>query len=141
MASIVCVLLRTPSKRLGVLHLDRGFIDDPFTPLDLRYADAIAAGVSVHQVRMDRRPCRALIRDVARGDSVVLADLRHADVQRRGAIVIEKALIEAGFASDQGGKCDCESESLHACTGSGACSASFSGWGRSFLNLHSALGH
>jgi HD-GYP domain-containing protein (c-di-GMP phosphodiesterase class II) len=47
MASMICALLRTPRNRLGVLHLDRGFIDDPFTEDDLYYADAIAASVAI----------------------------------------------------------------------------------------------
>jgi HD-GYP domain-containing protein (c-di-GMP phosphodiesterase class II) len=47
MASVICALLRTPRKRLGILHLDRGVLDDPFTPNELYYADAIAASVAV----------------------------------------------------------------------------------------------
>ena len=47
MASIICAWLRTPRKRIGILHLDRGFLDDPFTENDLYYADAIAASVAV----------------------------------------------------------------------------------------------
>jgi putative nucleotidyltransferase with HDIG domain len=46
MASVVCVLLRTPRKRLGVLHLDRGPLQHPFTKDDLHLADALAAHVS-----------------------------------------------------------------------------------------------
>jgi putative nucleotidyltransferase with HDIG domain len=46
MASVLCVLLRTPRKRLGVLHLDRGPMQRPFTTDDLRLADALAASVS-----------------------------------------------------------------------------------------------
>jgi putative nucleotidyltransferase with HDIG domain len=46
MASVLCVLLRTPRKRLGVLHLDRGQMQKPFTKEDLRLADALAASVS-----------------------------------------------------------------------------------------------
>jgi putative nucleotidyltransferase with HDIG domain len=46
MASVVCVLLRTPRRRLGVLHLDRGPLQQPFTKDDLRLADALAAHVS-----------------------------------------------------------------------------------------------
>ena len=46
MASVLCVLLRTPRKRLGVLHLDRGPIEEPFTKDDLNLADALAAHVS-----------------------------------------------------------------------------------------------
>src|SRR5262249_35398901 len=46
MASVLCVLLRTPRKRLGVLHLDRGPMQKPFTKDDLNLADALAANVS-----------------------------------------------------------------------------------------------
>jgi HD-GYP domain-containing protein (c-di-GMP phosphodiesterase class II) len=47
MSSIICALLRTPRKKLGVLHLDRGIMQDPFTQEDFCLADAIAASVSV----------------------------------------------------------------------------------------------
>src|SRR5207248_8231039 len=46
MASVMCVLLRTPRKRLGVLHLDRSPWQNPFTMEDLHLADALAANVS-----------------------------------------------------------------------------------------------
>jgi putative nucleotidyltransferase with HDIG domain len=46
MSSVLCVLLRTPRKRLGVLHLDRGPIEEPFTKEDMHLADALAAHVS-----------------------------------------------------------------------------------------------
>jgi len=46
MASVLCVLLRTPRKRLGVLHLDRGPMQTPFSKSDLHLADALAANVS-----------------------------------------------------------------------------------------------
>ncbi len=46
MASVLCVLLRTPRKCLGVLHLDRGPLQQPFTKDDLHLADAMAAHVS-----------------------------------------------------------------------------------------------
>jgi len=42
----MCVLLRTPRKRLGVLHLDRGPMQKPFTKEDLHLADALSASVS-----------------------------------------------------------------------------------------------
>jgi putative nucleotidyltransferase with HDIG domain len=47
MASVMCVLLRTPRRRLGVLHLDRNFWQKPFTKEDLLLADALAANVSM----------------------------------------------------------------------------------------------
>jgi HD-GYP domain-containing protein (c-di-GMP phosphodiesterase class II)/pSer/pThr/pTyr-binding forkhead associated (FHA) protein len=46
MSSIICALLRSPRNRLGVLHLDRGPFQDPFTQDDLNLADALAASVS-----------------------------------------------------------------------------------------------
>ena len=46
MASVLCVLLRTPRKRLGILHLDRSPWQKPFTMDDLHVADALAANVS-----------------------------------------------------------------------------------------------
>jgi len=46
MTSVMCVLLRTPRKKLGVLHVDRGPGQLPFTKDDLLLADALAAHVS-----------------------------------------------------------------------------------------------
>lgn len=46
MSSVVCVLLRTPRRALGVLHLDRGPLQKPFSQDDLVLADALAANVS-----------------------------------------------------------------------------------------------
>lgn len=46
MSSVICALLRSPRKQLGVLHLDRGPLKDPFNNEDLQLADALAASVS-----------------------------------------------------------------------------------------------
>jgi putative nucleotidyltransferase with HDIG domain len=46
MNSVMVVLLRTPRRKLGVLHLDRGPLQDPFSEDDLILADALAAHVS-----------------------------------------------------------------------------------------------
>jgi putative nucleotidyltransferase with HDIG domain len=46
MSSVLCILLRTPRRKLGVLHLDRSFFQPPFTEDDLLLADALAANVS-----------------------------------------------------------------------------------------------
>ncbi len=46
MSSIICALLRTPQRALGVLHLSRSFSQEPFTPEDLRLADAMAINLS-----------------------------------------------------------------------------------------------
>jgi len=47
MGSVICTLLRTPRKSLGVLHLDRNVFQPPFTAEDLYLADAVAASVAV----------------------------------------------------------------------------------------------
>ena len=46
MSSVLCVLLRTPRRKIGVLHLDRGFFQDAFNEDDLILADALAAHAS-----------------------------------------------------------------------------------------------
>jgi len=47
MASIICALLRSPRRRLGVLHLDRGPFQEPFTGDDFDLVDAVACYLSV----------------------------------------------------------------------------------------------
>ncbi len=47
MSSIICVLLRTPRRRLGVMHLDRGPFQEAFTKDDFDLVDAVACYVSV----------------------------------------------------------------------------------------------
>jgi len=46
MSSVMCVLLRTPRRKLGVLHLDRNVFQEGFTEDDLQLADALAAQAS-----------------------------------------------------------------------------------------------
>jgi putative nucleotidyltransferase with HDIG domain len=47
MCSLVCAVLRSPRKRLGVLQLDRGPTQIPFDEDDFYLADAIAASVAI----------------------------------------------------------------------------------------------
>jgi hypothetical protein len=47
MTSIICAVLRTPRKKLGIMQLDRGLFQDPFNENDLYLADAMAASVAV----------------------------------------------------------------------------------------------
>ncbi|HEY1860732.1 MAG TPA: FHA domain-containing protein, partial [Gemmataceae bacterium] len=46
MRSVLCALVRSPRKRLGVLHLVRGLQDKPFSVFELHMADAIAASIA-----------------------------------------------------------------------------------------------
>ena len=67
MASVLCVLLRTPRRRLGVLHLDRGYWQSPFTEDDLVLADALAAHASagIEAAQLLRRERESFVRTVA----------------------------------------------------------------------------
>lgn len=67
MASILCVLLRTPRGSLGVLHLDRSSSELPFGPADLAFADAMAAQVSagIEGAMLVRRQREAFLETVS----------------------------------------------------------------------------
>jgi putative nucleotidyltransferase with HDIG domain len=47
MSSIICALLRSPDRPLGVLHLDRGPAQERFTEADFFLADSLAAALSL----------------------------------------------------------------------------------------------
>jgi putative nucleotidyltransferase with HDIG domain len=47
MTSVIVALLRSPRRRLGILHLDRGVSQEPFSQEDLCLADAFAAHLSL----------------------------------------------------------------------------------------------
>jgi HD-GYP domain-containing protein (c-di-GMP phosphodiesterase class II) len=47
MASIICVLLRSPRRRLGVMHLARGPLQQPFSEDEFKLADAVATTAAV----------------------------------------------------------------------------------------------
>jgi HD-GYP domain-containing protein (c-di-GMP phosphodiesterase class II)/pSer/pThr/pTyr-binding forkhead associated (FHA) protein len=95
MMSIICALLRTPRKRLGVLHLDRGPLQDPFSHDHFQLADALAATVSVGiesaQLVMNQR--QQFVQTVAAlGRAIEIRDLSTANHTNR---VTEYALLLA----------------------------------------------
>ena len=47
MNSIICAVLRSPERTFGVLHLDRGLLQEPFTEGDLYLADSLAAALAL----------------------------------------------------------------------------------------------
>ena len=67
MSSVMCVLLRTPRKKLGVLHLDRGMFQPPFTEDELHLADALAAHVSagIEAAQLLKRQQELFIRTIS----------------------------------------------------------------------------
>jgi hypothetical protein len=52
MSSIICAILRSPERPLGVLHLDRGPLQDDFTQDDFFLADSLAAVLSLSIERL-----------------------------------------------------------------------------------------
>jgi len=46
MGSILCMVLRTTRRRLGILHLDRGPVQEPFSQDDFVLAEAIVASIA-----------------------------------------------------------------------------------------------
>jgi HD-GYP domain-containing protein (c-di-GMP phosphodiesterase class II) len=104
MGSVLCVVLRTPRKRLGVLHLDRSPSQNPFTRADLHLADALAANVSagIESAQLLRKQ-----RDLLYNTITILAqavDLRDDYTGGHTARVTTYALLlakEMGLAEDQ----------------------------------------
>ncbi len=95
MASIVCALLRSPRARLGVLHLDRGPLQDPFDQQDFLFADALAATVSgaIESAQLVAKQREQFIQTVAAlGRAVEIRDHYTADHTNR---VTEYSLLLA----------------------------------------------
>ena len=95
MTSIVCALLRTPRQRLGVLHLDRGPLQDPFGNDHFQLADALAATVSVgiESAQLVAKQRQQFVQTVAAlGRAVEIRDLTTANHTNR---VTEYALLLA----------------------------------------------
>jgi HD-GYP domain-containing protein (c-di-GMP phosphodiesterase class II) len=86
MYSIVCVLLRTPREKLGVLHLDRGPLQAAFSPQEFHLADALAATVSVgieSALLVSRQQQQFLQTVTALGRAVEIRDLSTANHTNR----------------------------------------------------------
>ncbi len=95
MTSIVCALLRTPRGRVGVLHLDRGALQVPFSREEFLLADALAAAVSVgiESAQLVDRQRQQFVQTIAAlGRAVESRDLSTASPANR---VTEYALLLA----------------------------------------------
>jgi putative nucleotidyltransferase with HDIG domain len=96
MASVVCALLRTPRKRLGVLHLDRSPWQPPFTTDDLSLADALAANVSagIEAAQLLRKQRDLFLKTISiLGQAIELRDTRTGGHTAR---VTDYSLLLAG---------------------------------------------
>lgn len=105
MTSIICALLRSPRKRLGVLHLDRGRSQAPFTENEFRLADGIAASLSVgiENAQLMERQRQESLEDIA-ALAVRALHLRNPEAREHSERIADYALLlaqELGFSAEQ----------------------------------------
>lgn len=104
MSSVLCVLLRTPRRRLGVLHLDRGMFQSPFVESDLYLADALAAQVSagIEAARLVRKQEELYQRTLeVLAQMVELRDDETGRHTERVAKYAEMLALQLGLPEDQ----------------------------------------
>ena len=104
MSSVLCVLLRTPRRKIGVLHLDRGFFQPPFTEDDLLLADAMAASVSfgIECARLLRKQQETFIKTISMlAQLVELRDEYTGGHTQRVTRYSMMLATELGLADDQ----------------------------------------
>ena len=104
MSSVLCVLLRTPRRRLGVLHLDRGVFQPAFTEDDLYLADALAAQVSagIEAARLVRKQEELYQRTLeVLAQMVELRDDETGRHTERVARYAEMLALQLGLPEDQ----------------------------------------
>ncbi|HEY2911165.1 MAG TPA: HD domain-containing phosphohydrolase [Gemmataceae bacterium] len=78
MNSIICAVLRSPERTFGVLHLDRGLLQEPFAEGDLYLADSLAAALAlgVERIQMVDRQQELFLHTVtALAQAVEMRDL------------------------------------------------------------------
>jgi putative nucleotidyltransferase with HDIG domain len=97
MASIICAVLRSPRRRLGVLHLDRGPFQEPFTQEDFLLVDAIAANISVgiESAQGLEKQREQFVSEVTALAEMIIAG-KNAELGRHSRAVSKYALIIAG---------------------------------------------
>jgi putative nucleotidyltransferase with HDIG domain len=96
MGSIICALLRSPRRYLGILHLDRGIADEPFTRDELRRADAFAASMSLaveHAQNLQERQQNVLVQTVVAFSQII--ELRDPATAGHAQRVTDYALLLA----------------------------------------------
>jgi putative nucleotidyltransferase with HDIG domain len=97
--SVLCALVRSPKRRLGIMHLDRDEQDPPFNLIDLHLADAFAASlagcIEGAQFFMEKRRCWFLQTVVSLAQTIDLRDpctAGHAKRVTRYALLLADAL-------------------------------------------------
>lgn len=104
MTSIICAVLRSPERAFGVLHLDRGLLQDPFTESDLYLADSLAAALALGVERLemlDRQQELFLQTVTALAQAVEMRDAYTGDHTHRVTIYSLILAEELGLPADQ----------------------------------------
>jgi HD-GYP domain-containing protein (c-di-GMP phosphodiesterase class II) len=104
MASIVCAVLRSPERVLGVLHLDRSFLQEPFSETDLYLADSLAAALAlaVERLQMEDRQHELFLQTVtALAQAVEMRDSYTGDHTHRVTAYSLILAEELGLPADQ----------------------------------------
>jgi HD-GYP domain-containing protein (c-di-GMP phosphodiesterase class II) len=102
MTSIICTVLRSPRRRLGVLHVSRGAMQTPFTESDFHLADAVASIIAVgieSALAVDRQKNALLDEAVAMAHQAIAArDPAAAAFGSRTAAIADVVAQELGLA-------------------------------------------
>lgn len=104
MGSIICAVLRSPQQSFGVLHLDRGVFQEPFTQSDLYLADSLAAGLAlgVERLQMVERQQELFLHTVtALAQAVEMRDSYTGDHTHRVTAYSMILAEELGLPSDE----------------------------------------
>ncbi len=103
-ASIICAVLRTPEQTFGVLHLDRGIFQEPFTETDLYLADSLAAALAIGLERIqmiDRQQELFLHTVTALAQAVEMRDTYTGDHTHRVTTYALVLAEELGISPEQ----------------------------------------
>jgi HD-GYP domain-containing protein (c-di-GMP phosphodiesterase class II) len=104
MASIICAVLRSPDRPFGVLHLDRGILQEPFTETDLYLADSLAAALAlgVERIQMIERQQELFLHTVtALAQAVEMRDSYTGDHTHRVTTYSLMLAEELGLPAEQ----------------------------------------
>jgi HD-GYP domain-containing protein (c-di-GMP phosphodiesterase class II) len=104
MTSIICAVLRSPERIFGVLQLDRGFTQEPFSEEDLYLADSLTASLAlgIDRVEMMERQQEIFLHTItALAQAVEMKDLYTGDHTHRVTAFSLLLAEELGLPANQ----------------------------------------
>lgn len=103
-SSIICAVLRSPDQAFGVLHLERGIMQEAFTETDLYLADSLAAALvlGLERLQMIERQQELFLHTVtALAQAVEMRDSYTGDHTHRVTSYAMVLAEELGIAPEQ----------------------------------------